>query len=199
VIPSGDGAVNERGPDFYDRLVDALLERGIAPALTLYHRRPAGPRWLGEARDPRCVRPVRGSRRGPAGRPRPTVGHPRGTLGDRIPRARNRSYGPRAQGLGCRRPGSPQRAAAVPRESSSEPAIARGAGDGDQSNLAAIRPASTEPGNVAAARRADEYLNRWFLDPFPRLISAGALESLRRPGPCAVCRRPGSCGDRRPD
>jgi beta-glucosidase len=37
VIPSGHGPVNERGLDFYDRLVDALLERGIAPSATLYH------------------------------------------------------------------------------------------------------------------------------------------------------------------
>ena len=37
VIPDGDGAVNPRGLDFYDRLVDALLARGIVPALTLYH------------------------------------------------------------------------------------------------------------------------------------------------------------------
>src|SRR5262249_22828604 len=37
VIPDGDGAVNQRGLDFYDRLVDALLEHGIVPALTLYH------------------------------------------------------------------------------------------------------------------------------------------------------------------
>ena len=37
VIPDGVGAVNEKGLDFYDRLVDKLLERGIAPYATLYH------------------------------------------------------------------------------------------------------------------------------------------------------------------
>jgi len=37
VQPAGSGAVEPRGLDFYERLVDALLERGIAPALTLYH------------------------------------------------------------------------------------------------------------------------------------------------------------------
>ena len=37
VIPDGAGAVNEKGLDFYDRLVDKLLERGIAPYATLYH------------------------------------------------------------------------------------------------------------------------------------------------------------------
>src|SRR5690606_30546730 len=37
VIPNGRGAVNEKGLDFYERLVDGLLERKIAPCLTLYH------------------------------------------------------------------------------------------------------------------------------------------------------------------
>jgi beta-glucosidase len=37
VVPMGRGAVNTAGLDFYDALVDALLERGIAPYVTLYH------------------------------------------------------------------------------------------------------------------------------------------------------------------
>lgn len=37
VMPNGTGAPNAAGLDFYDRLVDALLEQGIAPALTLNH------------------------------------------------------------------------------------------------------------------------------------------------------------------
>ena len=37
VQPTGSGAVNEAGLAFYDRLVDALLEAGIAPMATLYH------------------------------------------------------------------------------------------------------------------------------------------------------------------
>ena len=37
VIPNGKGPVNLKGVDFYDRLVDALLEKGISPVLTLYH------------------------------------------------------------------------------------------------------------------------------------------------------------------
>jgi beta-glucosidase len=37
IMPSGTGPVNRAGIDFYQRLVDALLERGIAPVLTLYH------------------------------------------------------------------------------------------------------------------------------------------------------------------
>ncbi|HSW43413.1 MAG TPA: GH1 family beta-glucosidase [Patescibacteria group bacterium] len=37
VLPTGTGPVNEAGLDFYDRLVDAILERGVAPHATLYH------------------------------------------------------------------------------------------------------------------------------------------------------------------
>jgi beta-glucosidase len=37
VQPSGAGAWNEQGLAFYDRVVDGLLERGIAPMVTLYH------------------------------------------------------------------------------------------------------------------------------------------------------------------
>ena len=37
VLPFGTGAVNEKGLDFYSRLIDALLEKNIQPALTLYH------------------------------------------------------------------------------------------------------------------------------------------------------------------
>lgn len=37
VLPSGRGKVNAPGLDFYDRLVDGLLEAGIRPFITLYH------------------------------------------------------------------------------------------------------------------------------------------------------------------
>ena len=37
VLPEGRGAPNPEGLDFYDRLVDGLLERGLKPAATLYH------------------------------------------------------------------------------------------------------------------------------------------------------------------
>ncbi|HCU10740.1 MAG TPA: beta-glucosidase [Gemmatimonadetes bacterium] len=37
IFPAGTGAVNKKGIDFYSRLVDALLERGIKPNATLYH------------------------------------------------------------------------------------------------------------------------------------------------------------------
>jgi beta-glucosidase len=37
VVPTGSGAVNQAGLDFYSRLVDRLLEHGITPTATLYH------------------------------------------------------------------------------------------------------------------------------------------------------------------
>jgi beta-glucosidase len=37
IQPAGSGPANREGLDFYRRLVDGLLERGITPALTLYH------------------------------------------------------------------------------------------------------------------------------------------------------------------
>ena len=37
IFPTGRGAVNKAGLDFYDRLVDGLLEAGITPFPTLYH------------------------------------------------------------------------------------------------------------------------------------------------------------------
>ena len=37
IQPQAGGAVNDRGLDFYDRLVDGMLERGLQPFMTLYH------------------------------------------------------------------------------------------------------------------------------------------------------------------
>jgi beta-glucosidase len=37
VLPEGTGKVNDKGMDFYDRLVDKLVEAGIDPYVTLFH------------------------------------------------------------------------------------------------------------------------------------------------------------------
>ena len=37
IIPEGTGAVNQKGLDWYERLVDGMLARGIKPNATLYH------------------------------------------------------------------------------------------------------------------------------------------------------------------
>src|SRR5438552_13969912 len=37
VLPNGTGAPNPKGLDFYDRLVDEMLRRGIRPLCTIFH------------------------------------------------------------------------------------------------------------------------------------------------------------------
>src|SRR5262249_24054157 len=37
VLPDGTGTVNERGVDFYRRLLDALERHGLVPQVTLFH------------------------------------------------------------------------------------------------------------------------------------------------------------------
>ncbi len=37
ILPEGRGKVNQAGLDFYDRLIDELLEQGVTPFATLYH------------------------------------------------------------------------------------------------------------------------------------------------------------------
>ena len=37
IIPNGTGATGKHGIDFYDRLIDSLLDAGIQPTATLYH------------------------------------------------------------------------------------------------------------------------------------------------------------------
>ena len=37
LLPEGHGRVEHRGVEHYSRLIDALLERGIEPVVTLYH------------------------------------------------------------------------------------------------------------------------------------------------------------------
>jgi len=37
ILPDGDGSVCEKGLDYYDRVVDGLLDAGVRPFVTLYH------------------------------------------------------------------------------------------------------------------------------------------------------------------
>jgi 6-phospho-beta-glucosidase len=37
IIPQGDGEINQKGIDFYNNVIDCMLEHGITPFVTLYH------------------------------------------------------------------------------------------------------------------------------------------------------------------
>ena len=37
ILPCGTGEVNPKGIEFYNKIIDGLIERGIEPAVTLYH------------------------------------------------------------------------------------------------------------------------------------------------------------------
>ncbi|GII23480.1 GH1 family beta-glucosidase [Planosporangium mesophilum] len=170
VIPDGTGQVNPAGLDFYDRLVDALGEAGIRPFVTLYH-------WdLPQALQDRGGWPARdtanafaeyaavvAARLGDRVEDWFTVneplcsawiGHLEGTmapgerdLGRAVPAAHHLllGHGLAVQALRASSPG-PVRVGAVV-------------------NLSPCLPASDDPSDVAAARRADGHTNRWWLDP----------------------------------
>lgn len=61
IFPEGTGAPSEKGLAFYDRLIDGMLESGVAPWLTLFHweyplaleargawRNPDSPKWFAD-------------------------------------------------------------------------------------------------------------------------------------------------------
>jgi beta-glucosidase len=168
VLPDGDGAVNQRGLGFYDRLVDALLEHGIEPALTLYH-------WdLPQALQDRggwanratvdafaTYAEILGARLGD--RVRLWITHNEPWVTAIVGHAEG-SFPPGLRDLKL----AIQVAHHLLLSHGRAVAVLRGQGVkeiGISPNLTAIRPASDAPGDAAAADRAEEYLNRWFLDP----------------------------------
>ena len=67
IQPDGRGAINSQGLDFYDRLIDQLLEAGISPMATLYHWDTPlplehGGGWMNRATAERFARVLRGGR-----------------------------------------------------------------------------------------------------------------------------------------
>jgi beta-glucosidase len=168
ILPEGTGAVNQAGLDFYDRLVDGLLEAGITPFATLYHwdlpqvlQDEGG--WANRASVAAFTHYADiVSRR----------------LGDRVKHwiTHNEPWCTSFLGnyLGIHAPGFQQgpalavahhvlmsHGAAVPvlRANSA------GAEVGITLNFSPAYPASDSAEDQAAARRHDGFFNRWFLDP----------------------------------
>ena len=163
-----NGGVNAQGLDFYDRLTDALLEQGIRPFVTLYHwDLPQKLQESGGWASPETVERfaelahVVAARLGDRVKDWITVNEPE------VVAFVGHAHGRHAPGLRDHRLAFrvahhlflAHRAAAV--EIRSEVKDAR---VGISLNLAPVHPASDSPEDLAAARRVDGYMNRWYLD-----------------------------------
>ncbi|MFF2697143.1 GH1 family beta-glucosidase [Streptomyces cyaneofuscatus] len=192
VVPGGDGPVNKAGLDFYDRLVDGLLEAGVTPFATLYH-------WdLPQVLQDRGGWTVRETSEHFAA----YASHVVERIGDRV-----KDWATLNEPLcsawighleGRMAPGLTDLTAAVRasyhlhlghglavqaiRAASSDARV------GIVNNLSPIVPASTSEADLAAARRADGHINRWWLDPvlgrgYPQdMVEAYGVELPVRPG-----------------
>jgi beta-glucosidase len=168
VLKDAGSAVNERGLDFYDRLVDALLEKGIRPFATLYHwDLPQALQDRGGWDTPETVDRFAEFARVMAER-----------LGDRVsdwitinePEVAafvGHSEGRHAPGLRDTKLALRVAHQLLLAHRAAEPAIrahARAPRVGISLNLTPVHPASGSAEDVAAARRVDGYFNRWYLD-----------------------------------
>jgi len=192
VVPGGDGPVNKAGLDFYDRLVDGLLEAGVTPFATLYH-------WdLPQVLQDRGGWTVRETSEHFAAYASQVVER----VGDRV-----KDWATLNEPLcsawighleGRMAPGLTDLTAAVRasyhlhlghglavqaiRAASSDARV------GIVNNLSPIEPASASEADLAAARRADGHINRWWLDPilgrgYPKdMVELYGVELPERPG-----------------
>ena len=169
VFPEGVGWLNEKGLDFYDRLVDGLLERGIEPHVTLYHwdlpqRLQDVGGWL--SRDVvdafTAYADAVTARLGDRVASYATLNEPwcsaflGYTAGEHAPGMTDRAKGLQAAHHLLLAHG----AALEPMR-----ANAPGAEHGIVLNLNPAYPASDTPEDRAAADRFDLFFNRWYLDP----------------------------------
>ncbi|WP_031087266.1 GH1 family beta-glucosidase [Streptomyces sp. NRRL WC-3549] len=169
VLPAGDGPVNEAGLDFYDRLVDGLLEAGITPNITLYH-------WdLPQALQDRGGWTVRDTAEHLAAYASVVAAR----LGDRVTRWATLNE-PLCSGWighleGRMAPGLTDLTAAVRASyhlllghglaAQAVRAAVPGAEIGLVTNHSTVEAASSRPEDLAAAARMDGHTNRWWLDP----------------------------------
>ncbi|MGW7200899.1 GH1 family beta-glucosidase [Streptomyces chryseus] len=200
VVPGGDGPVNRAGLDHYSRLVDALLEAGITPNVTLYH-------WdLPQALQDRGGWPERETAEHFAAYAEVVAG----ALGDRV-----RHWATLNEPLcsawighleGKMAPGLTDITAAVRASyhlllghglaTRALRAAAPGARIGIVNNLSTVAPATDSDADRAAARRADGHTNRWWLDPvhgrgFPAdMIDVYGVDLPERAGDLATIAQP---------
>ncbi|HVR32666.1 MAG TPA: GH1 family beta-glucosidase [Acidimicrobiia bacterium] len=167
VVPDGTGEVNHRGLDFYDQLVDELLESGIIPFPTLYH-------WdLPQALEDRGG--WRSRVTAEAFLDYATAVTDR--LGDRVTRftTLNEPWCSAILGhlTGEHAPGLQDSSAALAAAHHlmlghglvAQHLHSDGLEAGYVVNQNTMIPASDHPGDVAAARLADQLMSGWFLDP----------------------------------
>lgn len=191
IFPDGRGAVNPKGLAFYDRLVDAMLARGIRPFATLFHwdlpqaLQDAGG-WTNRATVHAFAHYVEIVAKKLGDRVKDWMTHNEpwvvaycGHLfGDHAPGMRDlKTALSVAHGILL----SHGKAVPVIR------ACSPGAQVGIVHNLEWVEPASQSEEDVAAAMRHDGAFNRWFLDPvfrgrYPGDMTAwfdGALPAVR--------------------
>ncbi len=168
ILPEGRGRLNPRGLDFYSRLVDGLLEAGIRPMVTLYHwDLPAALDALGGWLNPDVAHWFADYARIACG-----------MLADRVEHwaTLNEPWVVADQGYlnGAHPPGHsdfrevPVVSHNLLRAHSLGVRACRAAGArkvGLVVNIEPKYPASDHPEDLAAARRADAYMNRQYLDP----------------------------------
>jgi beta-glucosidase len=169
VQPAGVGPGNADGLDFYDRLVDGLLERGIEPWLTLYHwDLPQELEDRGGWLEPEVVERF-------AAYAELVARH----VGDRVrtwitlnePRTFSlMGYGSGEHAPGLRGWAGALRAAhhahlAHAAATAVIRAEARSARIGISHDVAHVAPASDEAADLEAVVRYDGAMHRWFLDP----------------------------------
>ncbi len=170
IFPQGKGGINQRGLDFYERLVDELFDAGIEPFVTLYH-------W-----DlPQALQEEGGwANRDTVGYFKDYAAQVSKKLGDRVHYwiTHNEPWVTSFAGhhSGILAPGIKSLPTALKvshhllLSHGEAVAVLRDNGDektrlGIALNLSPAHPASESKEDGEAAKRFDGYLNRWFLDP----------------------------------
>jgi beta-glucosidase len=186
IVPEGRGRVNAKGLDFYDRLVDEILARGLEPYATLYH-------WdLPQALEDAGGWPERATAEAFVD----YVDAVARRLGDRVGSwiTHNEPFVASWLGYGWGRH-APGRTSEVDAIAAAHHLLlshgwatealrraAPGARVGITLDISHVDPASDNEADLAAAHEVDGLHNRWFLDPvFRGSYPADLLERFRPP------------------